>query len=128
MKKLFFLILLFPTISIGDYKFIEMASDLSLNNTTAFFVDESTIQKDGVIIRFWLKANQVSRNSGNMTRDSVKAFEEVNCQDKSRKILQMTFYDDIDFKGTMLGTSNEQNFTYIPPEAAYMSVIEFVCR
>lgn len=123
LYKLLISLLLIPMVSYSEYVFVTLSGNDS--QKIAFYVEKDSIIKQGDIRKFWFKTDHITEEG------SFKSFEEVNCIDKSRTILQLITYSEWNFKGDMHRVKIDdpkETITYIPPEAGYFEVIKFVCR
>ena len=91
-----------------------------------FFIDKSSLQRDGDSVTFWVRTNFSVRKHGDL---SAKTQETVNCRRRETIIRYMMFYDDIDNRGRLTSSLDPKDkWKPIAPETAFWSQMLFVCR
>ena len=97
------------------------------NRGDVFFVDKSSLQKDGDSVTFWYRTNYVERSPAGALSHKIQ--KTVNCHRREQIGRYVMGYDDIDNRGR-LTTSGDPNDRWapIPPESMHWEMMLFVCR
>jgi len=101
---------------------------VSTNNLGhVFFVDKSSLQRDGASVTFWTKGNYAERAMDGAL--SGKGQFTINCQRRERILRYIMTYDDKDHRGRLL-VSGDPKDKWIPiaPETVDWEMMLFVCR
>jgi len=92
-----------------------------------FFVDKSSLQRDGDSVTFWAKDNYGERTTQGAL--SAKVQETVNCRRREKIMRYYINYDDKDNRGRVIVSGNpEDKWRPIPPGTVAWDVMQFVCR
>lgn len=90
-----------------------------------YFIDESSLQKDGDSVTFWVRSNYKERVMGDL---SVKSQETINCRRREIIARYAMFYDDTDNRGRVTGSGvPKSTWTPIAPETINWTKMLFVC-
>jgi len=123
MKKLLIFLLLITPYCFADWESI----GLSVSNGVEIFIDRDSIVKKGDSVRIWIKAN-TSKES----YKSSRTFVEYKCKEKEVELLEMTTFDDFDFKGAMKSykydASDPNRKHYIAPNSFDEEIHRRVCE
>jgi hypothetical protein len=92
-----------------------------------FFIDRSSLQRDGDTATFWMRVNYKERREQNEL--SVKYQQIINCRRRERIVRYVMAHDDIDNRGHLISSFDPKDtWTPIPPETTLWNVMLFVCR
>ena len=106
----------------ADWVLISVARD-----EKTYFVDKSSLQRDGNSVTFWTKVNFKNRSSYGDLSNKVQLT--INCSRRETIFRYMMFYDDIDNGGRLTDSFDpKDNWQPIAPETVKWSIMEFVCR
>ena len=91
-----------------------------------FYVDPSTIRRDGNLRRYWQYADYASRQSNGAL--SVRAFQETDCREERYRIIEITGFSESMLQGRILETERgDGSWQQIPPGTVVETVMRLVC-
>ena len=130
MKKLLLILslVLFSTPSFGEWSIASVSSD-----KTVFYVDFSTIRKQGNYTYFWNVADYVEKQldaGRGVSIFSSRSYTKANCEHFSYYHLQTDYYTSPMAEGNsyLSGKNTEKDLTYAPPGSSFYGVLEEVCK
>ena len=115
---------MFSTTSFAEWKSMNIKNDIN----TKYYLNEK-IRKHGGFIYAWILSDLVKPDKfGNL---SYKSYWQVDCKVPRIKNFQEFHYAEQMGKGSVahIWNSPDKNplWTYIPPDSAAFSVLEFIC-
>lgn len=122
MRKYFLLLFLVPFLAWGqNWQFVTKNAD-----GISFYVDPSTIKRNGHLVRFWELADFVS---GDSSYGSIRSLSEIDCKENRTKSLDTTAFSGQMASGRILGRDDERTARWdpIPPGTAVEVMMRLVC-
>ena len=122
MKKILFLLtILISSNVLGEWVPVTVTID-----NIMFFVDKDTITKKGNKVKYWQKMNLYTTDN---EIKSIRSFHEADCKERTSKKLDVTSFNEIDFKGKMLANFEPSPTNdYIAPETSGEIIFNYVCK
>ena len=92
-----------------------------------FFIDYSTIRKEGSLSKVWQMTNLNERGSdGEM---SVRTRNEYDCKEERRRIIDISTHTGVTAQGrTLLSDSSPGAWTYIAPKTINEMILKIICN
>lgn len=91
-----------------------------------WYVDPTTIRRDGTLRRYWVVADYRSRGSGGEM--SVRTFEETDCREERYRLIQLTaFYGPMLSGRILFNDSEPTRWSQIAPGTVAEGRMRFVC-
>ena len=95
-------------------------------NGDAYFFDRSRVERDGDLHRVWTRIRYMTSVMG---AQSYQSRLELNCADRTEKILQRTFFSDKDWKKPAMSTDmNEKPKRPIAEGSPAERLYEALCQ
>ena len=96
-------------------------------NGDVFYIDKSSLQRDGDSVTFWTRINNKERTRlGDL---SSRIQETINCRTRESIMRYVMTYDDIYNRGRLTDSFNPmRKWEPIPPETILWEKMLFVCR
>jgi len=94
-----------------------------------FFVDKSSLQRDGDSVTYWYRTNYKERTAQQVLSTKLQAT--INCRRREKIERFFIAYDDIDNRGHLIDsfdTKSRSKWEPIPPESMYWRMMQLVCR
>lgn len=122
MKKILFLLtILISSNVLGEWVPVTVTID-----NIMFFVDKDTITKKGNKVKYWQKMNLYTTDN---EIKSIRSFHEADCKERTYKKLDVTSFNEIDFKGKMVANYKPSPTNdYIAPETSGEIIFNYVCK
>jgi hypothetical protein len=122
MKKLLFIILLFPTLSFGSSWYL-----IGANDDHDFYIDKDSIVKSGNEVNYWVKINYKKKDEyGDL---SEKQNGITNCRTKEETLKYYLTYTEIDNNGKIHRSGYVPiKWTPIVPDSVGETILKFVCK
>lgn len=96
-------------------------SNIAQGANSTIFIDTSSIQRNGQIVRYWTRTENVKAKNG---WKADVTLEESNCATGQKRYIQITIYRE---DGTIDTTSTAGEWRYAVPETIGYSVLQYVC-
>jgi len=91
-----------------------------------FYVDSSTIKRDGNLRRYWDYVDYASRTSTGLL--SMRSFEETDCREERRRTIGFTSFSEAMLQGRILRTGRgDGSWDQIAPGTVAETVMRYVC-
>jgi len=91
-----------------------------------FYVNPSTIRRDGNLRRYWKFTDYASRQSTGVL--SARTFEETDCREERRRTIEITGFSESMLQGRILGTERgDGSWDQIAPGTVAETVMRYVC-
>jgi len=126
MRRLFFFALLIPfVVNASNWMFIAASSN------TKFYLETSSIQKDGDTVNFWIRENLSNRSKlGYLSSKTNQIFD---CKRRERKIIYASFFEDLDNNGRKISQFSQAElgnpaWSPIPPDSVAEDILKSVCK
>ena len=94
-----------------------------------FFVDKSSLQRDGDSVTYWVKTNRKERSAQQIL--STKVQQTINCRRREKIDRFFIGYDDINNRGRLIHSFDTKSYSEwepISPESMLWDIMQFVCR
>lgn len=91
------------------------------SDSSTRYVDHGTFRRTGPYVQFWSRTIYKT-NPNNWIED--RTYEEVNCSQRQKRSLQITFYYK---NGTSESTSRPSDWSYVVPGTVGEALLEHVC-
>ena len=114
-------IFLFVSFSVfADWQYITS----SQNSKEHYFIDSKTIKSKNNKVKYWEKINCEEEKN----YKSIRRYQEMDCFERTRTLLQMTLFEEIDLKGAVYTSSDEVQKFYVAPDTINEEILEYVCK
>jgi hypothetical protein len=122
VRKLFLLLFLVPCLAWGqNWQFVTKNAD-----GISFYVDRSSIRRNGHLVRFWELVDFVP---GDSSQGSIRSLSEIDCRENRTKSLDTTAFSGQMASGRILSREDDRTSRWdpIPPGTAVEITMRFVC-
>jgi hypothetical protein len=125
MKYLLALLLLFASPAWADWTLVT-----DNDNGTKFYIDYSTIRKDGNLRKVWEVTDFKNPETFNgLVYLSVRARAEYDCKEERKRTLTTTAHSGLRTQGSIVWRDElPSNWNDAPPRSAMLEMLQRVCR
>ncbi len=125
-KTLFALLLSISSLVYANWTLIDMDTE----GTVLFYIDKSTIQKNGQYLRVWEKI-EYSEKSDMAIKSNVRStrtYVEIDCREKKARVLSFTSFTSPNLINQKNSSNQTQEWEFIAPKTIFDSVLIQVCK